>query len=164
MTDDLDAFVAEYFRIERALRDDAPRSERLWNEETVDTNAWGQVQDLLRTAPGEAWRRILVLIDQAPDDDALGFVAADALEDFVDEHGTSFHAEIALEARTNAKLRKALNGVWRWHTFPVDVRAALMPVLDPDVRAYWDARAASEPTPKQPWRTRKPRSCDIRER
>jgi hypothetical protein len=59
--------------------------------------AYEQVSDLVRNNPQVGWRIARRLIDLAPDDAALAYVAAGPLEDTVNRWGTSF------ERRSNEK-------------------------------------------------------------
>jgi len=150
MTPDLDGFVSEFFRVERALRDDAPRSERLWNEQTVNDNASSQLDDLIGSAPDEAWRRILVLIARAPDHEALAYVAAAPFEDFIAAQGDQFADSIVAEASSKPCVSLALDMTWGWTTVPASVRDRLLPLMSPDIRDHWLRRIAEDqPRPKR---------------
>jgi hypothetical protein len=58
---------------------------------------------------------ILELIDRAPDDEILGYVAAGPLEDFIKLHAADYIDWIEASARTDARMKKALSGVWLTH-------------------------------------------------
>jgi hypothetical protein len=65
----------------------------------------GRVQD--------AWSLIALLVDVAPSDDALGFVAASVLEDVVRHEATdAIYHQIVERARVNERLRKALGLIY----------------------------------------------------
>jgi hypothetical protein len=73
------------------------------------------VQELLEADPQAAWMMILELIDKAPNDEILAYVAAGPLEDFIKLHAADYIDRIEESARTNATMKRALRGVWLTH-------------------------------------------------
>lgn len=102
MTKDLYSFAAEYFRVRRALRDDASREERVWVN-GPSPSASSELMDLLDVDPTEAWHLTLALIERAPGEEALAYVAAGPLEDLIGRHGRGFADRIVAEAQANAR-------------------------------------------------------------
>jgi hypothetical protein len=85
---------------------------RAVSKDPFDFWAWMLVNELLEADPPAAWTIILELIDKAPDDDILGYVAAGPLEDFIKLHAADYIDRIEACARTDARMKKALSGVW----------------------------------------------------
>jgi hypothetical protein len=161
MTRDLDSCAVDYFASMRAIRDPASRADRI-AAMSRPPGAAEQLRDLLDVHPAEAWRLTLGLIERAESNEALAFVAAGPLEDLIREHGGAFADRIVAEAHTNERLRKALNYAWGWDDVSEYVRSRLVPLLDPTVRAYWDAdQRDSDPGGKRKrterWRPPQPR-------
>jgi|ERR1700682_643434 len=82
------------------------------SRDPFDFWAWMLVHELLEPDPEAAWAMILELIDRAPDDEALLYVAAGPLEDFIMFHAAVYIERIEGLARTNPRLKRALSGVW----------------------------------------------------
>ena len=76
----------------------------LWASEIVDEAVWKR--------PKEAWVIFLDLLDYAPDEEAIAFLAAGPREDLLVHHGDLMFDVIAIEARNNPKLRMTLDNVW----------------------------------------------------
>lgn len=74
--------------------------------------AWERVMHLVKNEPGEAWPVILDLVEKAPDDKVLGVIAAGEIEDFIMAHAPEFIDRIEAEARSSARFKEALAGVW----------------------------------------------------
>jgi hypothetical protein len=143
VTRNLDSFAAAYFRHWRALSD-AMAAGRQPAEKRGRTPPSWQLDELSWTNPSEAWILILALVERAPSDEALSFVAAGPIVDLLLRQGADGANQIALEAKANSRFREALNHVWGWNAFADPVTAEVMPLLDPDVRAYWEARKAAD--------------------
>jgi len=109
---DTDELIAAYWAYERTHDESL-----FWAWEAVATERWHD--------PEAKWPLILRLLDAAADDWEVGLVAAGPLEDLLIMYGKDFIDRMESEARTNAKLREALAGVW--------LRGSLRP--DPDVVA-----------------------------
>jgi len=58
------------------------------------------------------WRTVMVLIERAPTDAALGFVAAAPLEDLIRMHGERVIGFLERDYPRSPRLRTALTGVW----------------------------------------------------
>ena len=81
--------------------------------------AWEAVQALVHERPEEAWLLVLRLVELSPDDRMLANVAAGPLEDLLGSHPYAFIDRVEQHARTDAKFRRCLSGVWG--TIPEDV-------------------------------------------
>lgn len=139
MTHNLDSFAAEYFKEWRALSADAPRKERIRSDSRVRASHVEQLDELIWEDAEAAWHLILALVDRAPSDEALSFVAASPIEDLIRRRGAEWAHRIAAEAESNTRFREALNYVWGWDGFADQVTAAVLPLLDAEVRAHWTA-------------------------
>lgn len=91
--------VAAYFDHWRTKRDDLA-----W--------AWDKVTDKILADPREGWHLVRELIQAAPTEDALLYVAAGPLEDFLSKHGRPFIALITSAAEKDPRMKRALGGVW----------------------------------------------------
>src|SRR5207245_1934496 len=87
--------------------------------------AWNRVTDIVLTEPERAWELLELLVEQAPTDAALGYVAAGPLEDFLVHHGRRFLGELEKRASRSAKFRLALGGVWSQGRMAPDVMDAI---------------------------------------
>jgi len=103
--------VGAYFRYFKTKQ-----AEDVWANEKVD--------ELARRDPDEGWKITRILVDAAPSNEALAFVAAGPLEDLLKNQGPAVIDRIEKEAESNDRLRLALSGVWldsenpiwkRWH-------------------------------------------------
>ena len=75
--------------------------------------AYSVVSDMIEDLqPADALELIMSLIEFAPDEDALGAVAAGPLEDFINDRGQEALDLIEWETIRSPKLREALAGVW----------------------------------------------------
>jgi hypothetical protein len=72
--------------------------------------AW--LMDLVDQHPDRAWNFIVTLVESAPEEGALGWVAAGSLEDLLCEHGPAFIDRIEALAGTNARFKSCLRNVW----------------------------------------------------
>lgn len=84
-----------------------------------DRWAWSDVDQLVRRKPDQGWEVIRLLVNKAPSDEALAFVAAGPLEDLLKKHGPAVIDQIENECRENDRLRLALSGVWIGNNTPV---------------------------------------------
>jgi hypothetical protein len=71
-----------------------------------------EVDTLVRDDPTEAWEVTRILVNAAPSDEALAYVAAGPLEELLHKHGSVLIDRIEEESRGNARLQLALSGVW----------------------------------------------------
>ena len=92
-----------------------------------DTNFWAfnELADLMRDDPDEAWQITVELVTRASDEEALGYVAAGALEDLICAHPDAMIDRVESRARQDARFRKAIARVWGWIRMPKDIRARL---------------------------------------
>jgi len=77
-----------------------------------DRWAVAEVDALVRDDPTEAWEVTRVLVNTAPSDEALAYVAAGPLEELLHRHGSVLIDRMEEESRGNARLQLALSGVW----------------------------------------------------
>lgn len=92
--------------------------------------AWEEVNDLAHDAPEVGWELVLRLIDAAPDEHLLFFVAAGPLEDLVCLHGPALIDEMEVAMRQRPRVREAMSGVNLSSADP-DVRARIERLLGP---------------------------------
>ena len=92
---------------ERLMREyigygEAPRGEENWG--------WAshRMFSILDALPEFAWRLIVEMIDRAPSDKSLSFLAASPLEDLLSEHGPLFIARVEQRAIESAQFHRAL--------------------------------------------------------
>jgi hypothetical protein len=80
---------------------------------TYEDNFWAfdAMSGLLSKQPEEAWQVLLRMLARSSED-RIGSLAAGPLEDLLSGYGPQLIDRIAAEARTNEKLRQALQGVW----------------------------------------------------
>jgi hypothetical protein len=74
-----------------------------WASELLD--------DKIRHAPEDAWLLIVELIDKAPGNEALVWVAAGPLEDLLCDQGHAFIERVEQFAQSNDRFRKCLGSV-----------------------------------------------------
>jgi hypothetical protein len=83
---------------------------RTKDEELFD--AWDEVYEITHYEPERGWALVLKLLEAAPDDRALCYVAAGPLEDLIVIHGERLLPLIVAAIATNARLRDAIPAVW----------------------------------------------------
>jgi hypothetical protein len=111
-----DDFIRRYFQDWRVLRS-GNRAERLAVRDAEDQPTDEQIEMLhTLTEPERAWPVILALIEAAPNEEALAFVAAGPLEDLIQSHGNDFADRIIERARRDPRFRSALRDVWAGST------------------------------------------------
>jgi hypothetical protein len=71
----------------------------------------------------------LALVELAPDDAALAYVAAGPLEDLVREHLERFADRLVEQARRDPRFRDALKGVWGWENVDPGIRRRLFDAM-----------------------------------
>jgi hypothetical protein len=74
--------------------------------------AWEHVDRAVRRSPELGIPIVMQLIDDAPDDSALMYVAAGPLEDLLCKHGELVAPELPSLAIDHPRLVQALRGVW----------------------------------------------------
>jgi hypothetical protein len=95
---------------------------RCWSsEDKEDFDAWEEVTDTVERNPEAAWPLITTLLARAPSEEAMLYVAAGPLEDFLIEHGSAWLPQIRVAAAA-ANFRRALSGVWGRDRMSPDVR------------------------------------------
>lgn len=124
-----DDFARRYFDEWRVLRS-GTRLERLATRDADDRPS-DALFEMLHTAnePERAWPIVLALVAEAPDDEALAFVAGGPLEDLIQKHGDAFADRIVERARSDPRFRSALGGVWGWENVSESLRSRLFEVL-----------------------------------
>jgi hypothetical protein len=85
--------------------------------------AFEEACELLSRDPERLWRIALRLIQQAPDDAALAYVAAGPLEDLLAFHGPTFIQRVEDLARRDSRFLLALAGVWGQVRLSPEIRA-----------------------------------------
>jgi len=71
-----------------------------------------ELNTLVQDDPTEAWEVTRILVNAAPSDRALAYVAAGPLEELLNNHGPVVIDRIEEESRQNLRLQLALSGVW----------------------------------------------------
>jgi hypothetical protein len=83
-----------------------------YGEAPLATEDWGWASDrmysLLEALPEFAWELIIEMIEHAPSDRSLGFIAASPLEDLLSKDGPSFISRVERLAVESPKFRRAL--------------------------------------------------------
>jgi hypothetical protein len=87
------------------------------------------LDDRIDNVPEVAWELVLDLIDKAPGDEALGWVAAGPLEDLLGGWGPDFIERVEALARSNDRFRRCLAGVWSNRMAP-DVYSRIRRLVD----------------------------------
>jgi hypothetical protein len=77
-----------------------------------DNWAVREVDTLVQDDPTEAWEVTRILVNTAPSDEALAYVAAGPLEELLHKHGSVLINRIEEESRGSARLQLALSGIW----------------------------------------------------
>jgi hypothetical protein len=128
---DLDAFAAQFFADWKAMRGTRAERLELKRRERERPSDWlTNVLILWPSRAEDAWPVIVHLIEAAPDDEALSYVAAGPLEDALHYHAERFGDRILTRARTDPKFREALAGVWGWERVPEPLRGQLLRLGD----------------------------------
>ncbi len=129
--EELDAFAARYFEDWRAMP--GTRAQRVEAADANHPSAGDVLDDLLlsRGRPEDAWPLVLALIERAPDDEALAYVAAGPLEDLVRHYPQTFADRLVENTRRDPRFRAALAGVWGLGDLPEPLRGQLLTLLAP---------------------------------
>lgn len=122
------------------------------------------LNDLVFDKPEDAWLLTLAVVERAVDGQDLAFVAAGPIEDLIRHYPRTFAGRVVSQAHADLRFSEALNYVWGWDELPGDVAQELLPLLDREVRAYWEAKRAAGTTPQtetpqrqRRWRPPQPR-------
>jgi hypothetical protein len=129
--EELDDFAARYFHDWAVLRSGS-RDERVALEQERERPSdilIGLMDD--PTTLDEAWAIVVDLVDQAPDDEALAFVAAGPLEELIRRHSQQCGDQILDQARRDRRFRQALGGVWGWEDVAEPLRRRLQELVIP---------------------------------
>ena len=85
-------------------------------EHAPDSPIYGWATELLvhvtEDEPEVAWDLVLGLVERAPEDEALGWVAAGPLEDLLCHHGPELIDRVEALARSDPRFRRCLARVW----------------------------------------------------
>lgn len=130
--EDIDRFVADYFddyeRLVRGMR--GSRAERLAAQaEDAEREGPDMIDRLERTDAETAWRAVVALVERAPSDEALFFVAAGPLEDMIRRQPAWAGPRVLERARADSRFRKALGGVWGLERLHEPVRGDVLRLL-----------------------------------
>jgi hypothetical protein len=127
---DLDAFCTDFFNTWEVLRS-GTRPERVALERQTHASS-AQFDALLDDDArlDTAWTIVLALVERAPDEEALSFVAAGPLEDLIRQYPASMADRVVAEARRNPRFRLALKGIWGLDTIPGPVGDRLTEVAN----------------------------------
>jgi hypothetical protein len=93
--------------------------------------AFDDVVDTVRNSPSDGWALTQGLLDAAEDDAALMYIAAGPLEDLLTTHGEQVIDDVVVAARRDAKVRRALAGVWGRSGMKPRVVAEIERILGP---------------------------------
>jgi hypothetical protein len=87
---------------------DATRQER-------ENAAWASdvVDELVKSAPEDAWRFFISVVQEDADRGSLPMLAAGAFEDFMSLHGEAFIERVETMSRRDPAFRWMLGGVWQ---------------------------------------------------
>jgi len=92
-----------------------------------DQHFWAYL-DLHRLAqqkPQAAWPLVVEVVKRVTDEETLGYVSADILEDLLCENGPALIDRVEAQAGADEHFRQALSSVRGWNRMPPDVRARL---------------------------------------
>jgi hypothetical protein len=92
---------------ERLIQEYIGYGEALPGEENFGW-ASDRMYSILARIPELAWSLIIEMIDRAPSDNSVGFVAASPLEDLLSDHGPDFILRVEERALENEQFRRAL--------------------------------------------------------
>jgi hypothetical protein len=88
-----------------------------------------------RPADDAVWPVVVALVQMAPDDAAIGAIAAGPLEDLATFHGAQFGDRLVGQTRIDPKFRTAMRGILGWERVPEPHRSRLLALLEtPDER------------------------------
>lgn len=92
-----------------------------------DALAWAydRVSNEIRKKPIEGWELVLALIAAAPNDEALDYVAAGPLEDWLCRHGGPRVAQVSDQAHRDLRFRRALGATWGRNRMSKELAAAI---------------------------------------
>src|SRR6266487_3438063 len=127
---DLDDAIANYFGYWEKLSS-ASRADRLDAQNGDRLDDW--LSEAMHSSDGPAdeavWAVVLALVEAAPDDRALGHVAAGPLEDLAWYHGEQFGERLVERTRADPKFRTAMAGILGWDRVMEPYRSRLLAIL-----------------------------------
>jgi hypothetical protein len=89
----------------------------------ADFWAFEEMSEIVRHEPERGWRLTRLLIQKAASAEALAYVAAGPLEDYIDcRADAAFMDMVAVAARGDERLQLALSGVWLRRNHPIRER------------------------------------------
>jgi hypothetical protein len=108
-----------------------------WMPETpVFGHATALLTQLIQVRPDEAWERILALVACAPDEEAIGYVGAGPLEDFLIAHGQAFIDRVEATAISDARFAACLATVWGSNSIDSGVYARISRTVQSTQKAF----------------------------
>lgn len=111
----------------------AASATRSQDDETF-TWAYDAMDDLVRDDPASAWPVIVALVARAADDLPLAYIAAGPLENILQAHGARIIDLVTECAQSDARMRRALTGVWGFDRLPRDVSRRLEALIEGEPR------------------------------
>jgi hypothetical protein len=114
----IEAYFAHAKAMEQGIQDDP----YFWAVEEI----W----KLIERDPEGMWTLVLEMLRRADGDYMIAFIAAGPLEDFIVRYGSAWLERIEAEARTNAKFRRALVGVWGKSRMPEELVRRLRALVE----------------------------------
>jgi hypothetical protein len=105
----LEAYFAHVKAMQQGIQDDPD----FWAVEEI----W----KLIERDPEGTWTLVLEMLRRADGDYMIASIAAGPLEDFIVRYGSPWLERIEAEARSNAKFRRALVGVWGESRMPEEL-------------------------------------------
>ena len=91
-------------------------ADNVLRQQDVNFWTWEKLDQLVRNEPETAWDIILEVMNNTEDEFTLSCLAAGALEDLIRRHGARFIDRIERQAKSDARFRELLCGVWRGST------------------------------------------------
>jgi len=91
-------------------------TDNVLRQQDINYWAWETLDQLVRAEPEAAWDIILDIMNNTKDEFTLSCLAAGALEDLIRHHGPGFIERIEQQARSDARFKELLCGVWRGST------------------------------------------------
>ena len=127
---DLDGAIADYFRYWKNVSSTS-RADRIQAENGDRLDDWISTMIHGRDGPADeaVWPIVLALVDAAPDDGALGSLAAGPLEDLAWYHGAQFGDRLVERTRADPKFRAAMAGILGWDHVVEPYRSRLLAIL-----------------------------------
>jgi hypothetical protein len=106
-----------------------------------DTHFWAYLglHRLVEQKPDDAWPLVVEVIRSATDEEVLGYVAADILEDLICEHSQALIDRVEVLAHEDEHFKRALAHVWGWTRIPPEVRTRLDVLVSGDSSPSEDA-------------------------